>query len=220
MLTDAIRSQRSAGQGSLEYLLLIGGAVLVAAIVIGLVVSSSQSAGDIITTTTVSNVTCIAKTAYATCVATPGCIPVNDVGVEVTPTTGIFSRCVSRGTGTTGGTGGPTGPTCSTTQRHCQTGLQGVCAAGTQTCSAGVWSACTQTASSTAENQGAGNCSDGLDNDCDGTFDTASSTPDLTCACMPSQCYNCGRLSSAICTADGSAGICRQGISCQVLELP
>ncbi len=34
------------GQGSLEYLLLIGGAVLVAVIVIGLVITFGQSGGD------------------------------------------------------------------------------------------------------------------------------------------------------------------------------
>ena len=35
------------GQGSLEYLLLIGGAVLVAAIVIALVISSGTGSGDV-----------------------------------------------------------------------------------------------------------------------------------------------------------------------------
>ncbi len=44
----------------------------------------------------------------------------------------------------------------------CSTGLQGVCAAGTQNCSGGTI-VCTQNTASTAEV-----CGDGLDNDCDG----------------------------------------------------
>ena len=56
------------GQGSLEYLLLIGGAVLVAAIVIGLVVTSSQSTGYSISSGTQKAAACAAHTSCSACV--------------------------------------------------------------------------------------------------------------------------------------------------------
>ncbi len=54
----------------------------------------------------------------------------------------------------------------------CDTGLPGVCAAGTTTCQGGA-AVCVQDTQPTDETIAAGNCNDGLDNDCDGLTDIA-----------------------------------------------
>jgi len=60
---------KSKGQGSLEYLLLIGGAVLVAAIVIALVVSSGGTGADV-TKCNAAKALCNSKYAtQASCIA-------------------------------------------------------------------------------------------------------------------------------------------------------
>jgi len=56
--------------------------------------------------------------------------------------------------------------------QYCDTGLQGVCADGTQTCVDGFWGECVQDVLPGDEI-----CDDGLDNDCDGMEDT----DDLDC---------------------------------------
>ncbi len=54
----------------------------------------------------------------------------------------------------------------------CDTGLFGVCAAGTKTCTQdGFWGDCVQNQESETEDSSHFNCSDGLDNDCDGITD-------------------------------------------------
>lgn len=171
------------GQGSLEYLLLIGGAVLVAAIVIGLVVTSSQNTGGTITDTTQGNANCVSKTAYASCISTAGCIPVDRDGAQIS-TAANFSRCAYAGGTVITPPGGSCSPDGST--GTCSTGLLGACSAGTRTCTAGVWGTCFQTNPTQAE---AGRCSDGIDNDCDGFTDSSDSdcaTP--TCSGSPGVC--------------------------------
>ena len=80
--------------------------------------------------------------------------------------------------------------------RACTTGLPGVCAQGSQTCSAnGLWEPCVQTLQPSPEV-----CDDGLDNDCDGLVDRAD--PDCW-ACIPASTRTC---------ATGLAGVCAQGL--------
>lgn len=72
-------------------------------------------------------------------------------------------------------------------ERSCNTGLPGICAPGTQTCEAGNtnssphWGSCVQNTQSTAEI-----CSNGLDDDCDGSADSA----DSDCEVIGSECGN------------------------------
>lgn len=71
------------------------------------------------------------------------------------------------------------GTTCTEgSTQSCSTGLQGVCSVGTQTCTSGAWSSCVQNVQVSTESTSAGNCSDSLDNDCDGLTD--SSDPGCT----------------------------------------
>lgn len=91
------------GQGSLEYLLLIGGAVLVAAIVIGLVVTSSQQAGGTISDATNNSAYCTSLTTYASCTEditgsptnAERCLPVDSDGGNAADAA-AFSRCAAR----------------------------------------------------------------------------------------------------------------------------
>lgn len=97
------------GQGSLEYLLMIGGAVLVAAIVIGLVVTSAGDAGSNITSTTEYTSFCASFSDHTSCTsnlavtklgstANPNlvCQAVTAGGAAV-PSTGVgFDRCVAK----------------------------------------------------------------------------------------------------------------------------
>ena len=64
------------------------------------------------------------------------------------------------------------GPTpCTTGQtKSCSTGQSGICSAGTQTCTDGVWGSCVQDNQPTTED-----CSNGLDDDCDGSKDCSDS---------------------------------------------
>lgn len=78
----------------------------------------------------------------------------------------------------------------------CDTGLQGVCEAGTLTCAGGSWSACAQNVQASAEI-----CDDGLDNDCDGSVDEGCVTNPVcgdgycngeeTCVSCPGDCGAC-----------------------------
>ncbi len=75
-------------------------------------------------------------------------------------------------------------PDCSGAQDGvCGTGLPGICSAGTLACQGGNAS-CVQTQNGVLEAFNAGNCSDGLDNDCDGFVDASDpgcTTPDEIC---------------------------------------
>ena len=99
----------------------------------------------------------------------------------------IKGGCCVAGTCVGLGASCSTGGTCSngscaacdpsiTPAKGCATGLYGICAPGTQKCTAaGVWGACVQNVP-----KGTRDCSSSLDNDCDGTPDNASST----CLCQ------------------------------------
>ncbi|MFH0715032.1 MAG: class III signal peptide-containing protein [Candidatus Diapherotrites archaeon] len=69
------------GQGSLEYLLLIGGAVLVAVIVIALVITFGQTGGD---TTTVSVVNSLCQQYTAQGETACGTATVTNAGTDYT----------------------------------------------------------------------------------------------------------------------------------------
>ena len=96
-------------------------------------------------------------------------------------------------------------PTCDpsiATAQPCSTGLLGICAAGTRTCtSAGVWGPCKQNLA-----KGTRNCSSSLDNDCDGVADSASST----CVCPVGGTRTC---------ATGLLGVCAAGTQTCVLSV-
>ena len=105
-----------------------------------------------------------------------------------------------------------TGGTCSngsctacdptiTTGQACATGLPGICAAGTQKCTAaGVWGTCVQNVAI-----GTRDCSSKLDNDCDGVLDNSSST----CACPAGNSQSC---------STGLLGVCAAGTQQCVLS--
>jgi hypothetical protein len=78
----------------------------------------------------------------------------------------------------------------------CNTGLQGVCAAGTLTCQNGGLG-CVQ-------NVGAGNeaCGDGLDNDCNGAVDDGCGCAHDVCAQGGALANNCSGCVSTICGSD------------------
>jgi len=96
------------GQGSLEYLLLIGGAVLVAAIVIALVITSAGTAGtDVTANMDSANLKAAAAQCNGRALATP--TPIIQIGginyycctrAAVTPYTGATAT-VQAGNGTT-----------------------------------------------------------------------------------------------------------------------
>ncbi|NOR10448.1 MAG: hypothetical protein GQ541_03050, partial [Desulfovibrionaceae bacterium] len=62
----------------------------------------------------------------------------------------------------------------------CDTGEQGECAVGTETCSGGAWGSCVRDNDPVTEI-----CDDGLDNDCDGDTDDADS--DCAPVCTPNE---------------------------------
>jgi|GEM_PF-2833799 hypothetical protein len=115
----------------------------------------------------------------------------------------IKGGCCVAGTCVGLGASCSTGGTCSngscaacdpsiTPAKGCATGLYGICAPGTQKCTAaGVWGACVQNVP-----KGTRDCSSSLDNDCDGTPDNASST----CLCQVGK--------TQACTVAGLKGIC------------
>jgi hypothetical protein len=107
----------------------------------------------------------------------------------------------------------------------CSTGLPGVCSAGTryQYCNSGVssytWSGCTQTTSSSAENTAA-KCTDGLDNDCDGSTDCADSNClnviAETCDSTDNDCDgsnndNLPNINTGTACSTGLPGVCSSG---------
>ena len=63
------------GQGSLEYILLIGGAVLVAVIVIALVTQGASTAGQATATTSEKNAFCGRSVTCGTCITKLGAAP-------------------------------------------------------------------------------------------------------------------------------------------------
>ena len=76
----------------------------------------------------------------------------------------------------------------------CDTGLLGICAAGTETCMDGFWGECVQDEAAVAEI-----CDDSLDNDCDGLTDTEDDI-----------CWDCTPLDTQPCDT-GLLGICSAG---------
>jgi len=76
----------------------------------------------------------------------------------------------------------------------CDTGLLGICAAGTETCIDGFWGECVQDEPAVAEI-----CDDTLDNDCDGLTDAADD-----------DCWECTPLDTHPCDT-GLLGICAAG---------
>lgn len=118
----------------------------------------------------------------------------------------VASMCVAIGaTCSTGGTcSNGSCAACSpasTVPQACSTGFPGVCAAGTQKCTAaGVWGTCMQTTP-----KGTRDCSSKADNDCDGVADYLSST----CACPAGTSQSC---------STGLLGICAAGTQQCVLS--
>ncbi len=93
--------------------------------------------------------------------------------------------------------------TCTNNEtKICNTGLEGICATGTQTCTNEAWGACVQDNQAVTEI-----CNDNLDNDCDGDTD-GDDTDCQACVieCTNKQCGNdnCG----------GSCGICSSSQIC------
>ena len=98
--------------------------------------------------------------------------------------------------------------------QSCDNGLEGICGAGTQTCSASnIWGECTQTVESTSEI-----CADNLDNDCNGQIDESgcveedtsnNEEPTASPPTSPSS-TECVPKSTQECTT-GNSGICSTG---------
>ncbi|HYC54392.1 MAG TPA: hypothetical protein VEL28_05595 [Candidatus Binatia bacterium] len=81
-------------------------------------------------------------------------------------------------------------PTCTPgATRPCSTGLEGVCADGTEVCDGTDYGACNQHISASPET-----CGDNRDNDCDGTADDG-------CVCFPNSTEACVTGSSGVCAA-------------------
>ena len=76
----------------------------------------------------------------------------------------------------------------------CSTGNLGICAAGTKTCEHGFWGSCEQNQPPVAEN-----CSNQLDDDCDGYTDA-----------LDNNCWECAPGDTRACQT-GQPGICSQG---------
>ncbi len=97
------------------------------------------------------------------------------------------------------------------TPRSCSTGLNGICAAGTQTCASDgkSWGACIQNNLPAPSEV----CNDGLDNNCDGAVDNGCTcVPNLTVACSTGLLGECGN-GSHTCAADGlSWGTCTANV--------
>jgi hypothetical protein len=86
--------------------------------------------------------------------------------------------------------------------RSCDTGLPGICQAGTETCSGGDWGSCVQDNPAGTEGPfGDATCSDTDDNDCDGDTDSA----DADC-----QSAGCTENDTRYCDT-GLQGICQAG---------
>jgi len=103
---------------------------------------------------------------------------------------------------------------CEAESRSCYTGApdtlnKGVCHAGTQTCTAGLWGACN--GESVAQEE---SCN-GQDDDCDGETDE-------TCACSPGAKQPCGSdvgvcsFGSQTCDSNGTWGVCEGGVTATV----
>jgi hypothetical protein len=81
----------------------------------------------------------------------------------------------------------------SAASQPCSTGLNGICAPGTQKCTAaGMWGPCVQNVL-----RGTRDCTSKLDNDCDGVADSASST----CVCLAGISQSCVTKLPGICAA-------------------
>ncbi|HJX66910.1 MAG TPA: hypothetical protein VJ860_23510, partial [Polyangia bacterium] len=103
----------------------------------------------------------------------------------------IGQKCSTGGTCSNGSC--TTCDPASTAGQACTTGVPGICAPGTQTCTAaGVWGTCVQNVA-----RGTRNCSSSLDNDCDGVADSASST----CLCQVGKLQACSTGLKGICAA-------------------
>ncbi len=95
----------------------------------------------------------------------------------------------------------------------CSTGLMGVCAAGTQTCHGAMGVKCDQNTTSSGE------VCDGLDNDCDGSFDeNASNSGKLTGSCYTGANGTAGvgpcKTGLALCDATAGAGSAHYDSTC------
>jgi len=75
-----------------------------------------------------------------------------------------------------------------TEQRACNTGIDGICASGTQMCSDGTWGACIQN-----EQAGAADCNSSLDNNCDGTPDNQEEQCLISTQCLDQHGTDCIR---------------------------
>lgn len=116
-----------------------------------------------------------------------------------TPTRTITPTWTPTNTPTRTPTTGSAACTPSSMQ-SCSTGLPGICSAGTESCNAqGTgYGSCIQDQSATTETTAAGTCSDGLDNDCDGSTDAA----DPGCqSCVPDSIQPCSTGLPGICSA-------------------
>jgi fibro-slime domain-containing protein/LPXTG-motif cell wall-anchored protein len=100
----------------------------------------------------------------------------------------------------------------------CETGLLGICAAGTRTCTEhAVWGECIQNNESSTEI-----CGNQIDEDCDGSDATClpfcgdgSCNDEETCGSCPQDCGSCGGGTSAVVTGGGGGGhlvVCGDGI--------
>ncbi|MDD4994918.1 MAG: MopE-related protein, partial [Patescibacteria group bacterium] len=99
------------------------------------------------------------------------------------------------------------GPTCTPGDIDaCFTGLLGICGNGQQTCGAGTWGACTAVYTPGLLPE---DCSDTLDNDCDGASDCSDSScsADPACVLPPSGCTP-GDTDTCL---TGMVGVCAAG---------
>lgn len=99
-------------------------------------------------------------------------------------------------------------PQCTAgSQQLCSTGLSGICAIGTKTCSqSGFWGSCIQNNQPTNEN-----CTNGLDDDCDGFVDGSDSNCQIPPP-PPPPFPRCQSGTTQSCST-GLPGICAIGIS-------
>jgi len=87
-------------------------------------------------------------------------------------------------------------------EQDCSTGLNGVCNEGTQVCQdTSTWGTCDQITFGSEESIGAGNCNDGIDNDCDGRKDANEPECQTASECNPGDTAYCPTGLYGICSA-------------------